>query len=543
MKFTASTLSVSRYFGKRERSRLRKAMRGYRILKSEGRLNNINSVQQLIARTALKPRKSAQSGLVFGAAVDSSELVVRQYLLSRLAGRKLNYSLLESAGRGKGKVSIACPKEWRTIMRSGGFNISETKSLVRWNGLIVLYWCFGLFKIFKNLLDPLSNRNSLERHPSNYAYFNGLVEANLPNSNNYNYSYNIITWYLGWAGRSRNVETVCHSVKSCGRQELGGAAMEYLPAPIPRLETIREVILYFVWSAQTVTTTLCHLLKGDWWSSMILSESALLAKIRIIPAEKLATEYLFSNSNTTYRPLWSYEAESAGSLVFLYFYSTNCEGFKRPEAYPPPDSQYLCITWTNYLVWDSFQHDFVRRVAGGKAVVKVVGPIWFSDSSRTNKDYPPNLVAVFDVQPARDSFYRTHCFEFDYYIPGIANRFLMEILEVCIEHDCKMALKRKRDIGNLAHPRYRKMIDDLVIDNNCICIESNVNAIRLIKESIAVISTPFTSTAILAQKLGKPSVYFDPLSLLQENDRGAHGIRVINDKNRLAEWLSLEVRH
>jgi polysaccharide biosynthesis PFTS motif protein len=54
-------------------------------------------------------------------------------------------------------------------------------------------------------------------------------------------------------------------------------------------------------------------------------------------------------------------------------------------------------------------------------------------------------------------------------------------------------------------------------------IEPDISAIRVIKKSYAVISMPFTSTALLGKQLGKSSIYYDPSGMVQKDDRAAHG--------------------
>ena len=69
-------------------------------------------------------------------------------------------------------------------------------------------------------------------------------------------------------------------------------------------------------------------------------------------------------------------------------------------------------------------------------------------------------------------------------------------------------------------------------------MDSDLSAIQVIESSIAVISMPFTSTALVARELGKPSVYYDSSGLLQKNDRGAHGIPILIGQDELKDWLS-----
>jgi polysaccharide biosynthesis PFTS motif protein len=71
-------------------------------------------------------------------------------------------------------------------------------------------------------------------------------------------------------------------------------------------------------------------------------------------------------------------------------------------------------------------------------------------------------------------------------------------------------------------------------------VEPEISAIRVIESSVAVISLPFTSTAIIAKEMGKPSIYYDPTGLLHKDDRAAHGITIISTRDELDNWLSFQ---
>jgi hypothetical protein len=51
---------------------------------------------------------------------------------------------------------------------------------------------------------------------------------------------------------------------------------------------------------------------------------------------------------------------------------------------------------------------------------------------------------------------------------------------------------------------------------------------------------PFTSTALVARNLGKPSYYYDPSGIIQKDDRAAHGIPVISGFAELQKILTME---
>lgn len=60
----------------------------------------------------------------------------------------------------------------------------------------------------------------------------------------------------------------------------------------------------------------------------------------------------------------------------------------------------------------------------------------------------------------------------------------------------------------------------------------------VLPEISCVISVPFTSTALIARNLGKPSCYYDPSELLASDDKAAHGIPVLLGKAQLEKWIA-----
>jgi polysaccharide biosynthesis PFTS motif protein len=59
----------------------------------------------------------------------------------------------------------------------------------------------------------------------------------------------------------------------------------------------------------------------------------------------------------------------------------------------------------------------------------------------------------------------------------------------------------------------------------------------LIKLSKASIHIPFTSTALISDYLNVPSVYYDPTSTIQNDDRGSQGIELVKGFVSLDNWL------
>ena len=102
-------------------------------------------------------------------------------------------------------------------------------------------------------------------------------------------------------------------------------------------------------------------------------------------------------------------------------------------------------------------------------------------------------------------------------------------------------LKQKRNVDvTTTHKQYLKYIKS--IEDEIVIIEPCISAIRIINKCQAVISLPFTSTAILGTKSGKPSIYYDPTSTIFKDDKAAHGIKVISGKNELQQWVNQTIK-
>jgi polysaccharide biosynthesis PFTS motif protein len=196
------------------------------------------------------------------------------------------------------------------------------------------------------------------------------------------------------------------------------------------------------------------------------------------------------------------------------------------------------MSWSYYLVWDQYQADFIGKVTKNKNHVKVVGPIWFSDNlSSINMPFVP--IAVFDIQPVRESLYKSYAIDFDFYTPSNAIQFLIDIRDVAKEMNIKFVVKRKREITKLAHPKYRSFFKELDTCYNYTSISSNASARKVIQNCKAVISMPFTSTALIGRDCNKFSIYYDPFSMLCKDDPAAHGIEILQGRKELRRWLCM----
>jgi len=513
-------------------------MRGYQLLKKSNQLGLIATVKNELTNTRFSKIDSNASRLFFGAGIAQAELIIRQYLLMRIGSFNLNKALLCSLGKKGSPVVYPMPKLWQNVVAKHGFSVAKIRCSLMWAGYVGFFCGQGVLSIVKQIY--LSLREAV--HPQlpalgRYAYFAGLGAGNLPQPCQDGHSHDIITWYIRWKERAEHLDACCHGITNVNACKVDGIPVVFNPYLIPPIDTFTGLVRFLAWALAAALRSVLDLFRGHWWHGILLTESTKAAMVRFQATDKLAKDYLFHNSATIYRPLWTYEAEKKGLRITSYFYATNLEGLKCRDEHPIQVNVWQAMNWPLYLVWNEYQADFMRRAVGKATNIKVVGPIWFQTSSVEMPELPAGSVAVFDVQPFRDSLYQIRGVPQEYYVPKTANQFLLDIHAVIRECGGAMVHKRKRNIGKMLHPKYKTLINTLAKADDVFSIEPETSAVRVIESCSAVISMPFTSTAILGREIGKPSVYYDPHGAVQKDDQAAHGIPILSGKDELRDWL------
>ena len=511
-------------------------MRGYRILRQAGRLDTLPLLMSDITQHRLKRPAGRFSHWIMGNATLSAEICLRQYLQLRLAGVHLNLSLLSSLASPCGLVIYPLPGEWQDILQAHGFKVARNRSTLLWFGYVTFLMVFGLVQCISILLTVRKSAKPEIDEPK-YAYFISLAASNLPLiTESEEGGWNIINWYLQWSDRPSAVREIRHGVRIVRPVRQDAIPILFQKTPVPPLE-IRAIANYLLWSIVAFAICVADMMRGRWWHSLLLNQAAISAQARMTSNNRLAQQYLFNNSGWLYRPLWTYELAAKDSECLLYFYSTNCEGFSRNGSPPIRFYGYASMNWPHYVIWDVPQADFVRRVALGSYTVSLAGEVWFSDAPIPLPSMSGPVLALFDVTPHRVSRYRSLGLGEEFYVPEVAVRLVADVIACAAALGVTVAWKRKRNIGKIIHPSYRNLAARVSENGSAEIVDADISASRLVAKSDIVISTPYTSTALLARNAGKPSAYYDPLSMLDQQDPGAHGIPVLSGTKELAAWI------
>lgn len=529
-----SRMALFQPFRRHLRRLLRTRLRGYRYLQRDGKQSLIYDINSALKVCKLVIPNERFSKVIFGAALEKAELIVRQQLASREGS--VTRALLFAAGQKESRVSLALPSEWLQAVESFGFLTNRFESFLSLYLAALKGLFFGSFQIMINLKNNFSFSIRSKLSVKNFIYFCDLVDTNLPQPVGNKHSYCVINWYLQWQGKRKDLHVIAHGVAGYSGSHIGATRLTYRKSPLPNLVGALSFIRYAFWAIKAISISAYDLLCGRWWHAMLLREASFAALVRYGDKRTLARQYFFHNSRF-HEPLWTYELQVHGSEAIHYWYSTNSEPLMRPNGSRPFNTHYSLSNWPRHLVWDEGQANFVRHYQENGSIIEVVGPIWFQDNGEELPKFSKPAVAVFDVQPVRDSFFRSLAVYVDFYTPKNSIAFFNDILAETPENKFSIIVKPKREIGSLLHVRYREFLKSFTSCRRIYVVDSGISVFRVIERADAAISFPFTSTALIAKSLGKPSVYFDPTATQVLNRISARGLEVLSNRLELRDWI------
>ena len=509
------------FFLKKARLKIRFIHKGYKTLKKTNQLDFLKKLNDLLARTKLMNThfsKTIQTTHL------NFELSARQYLYTRILEKPFNEAVLLSIGSGK-NLKYPLPKEWRIRLEEEGVKIDKLACSFLWVGYILKLWVINVIKGVISFFKLFRGYKDLKK----YVYFDHIAENSLPSNDKV---YTIVNWYLQWKNNIKKINSIVHSDESVTDYKYKNLNI-FFSDGLPQIKGFK-LVKYILWSLYLCFYSLLFIVNKP-YSSILLFEQLKLIRVKLSSKENIVSDALFNNTNAFYRPLWTYEAKKMGARILFYFYSTNIENFKTENGYSTQNPWHIA-TWPYFLIWDDFQKRFLERNEQFEAIKEKVGIIWYSSTCK-KLDIQKNAIAVFDITPYRLSHYFWRIKEPEYYIFNIIDLFLSDIQNVLSRNNFCMLHKMKR-VNKFADKRYVGGIKKLNTRLNYIEVDPNMDALHVIKKTMACISLPFTSTALIAKEEGKPSVYYDPTGTLQIDDRAAHGILILRGIGELNEWVN-----
>lgn len=279
----------------------------------------------------------------------------------------------------------------------------------------------------------------------------------------------------------------------------------------------------------------CSLFKPEFLS--IGDQLALAIKVELSDATTLPQYVFFSESDGIVRPIWTYLAEESGAHVIFLFFSN----FDSPLTLEGEDASYdafKCSTWSEFWVIDGFQRSRLQNALLTQNVqFRIVGTPWRADSHFMPKIPEGRLIAIFDNESHVDFYYWSSIVDYGFYGSKKDLDFLNDLVEVAERNNLILIHKPKREIGHKRSKDYEDLLASLENSSNYIRVHPDTSPERIIQRVDAVVSIPFTSTALIAKQLGKNSAFYDPTGLLSDKEPCLRDIPLFHNVSSIESWL------
>ena len=465
------------------------------------------------------------------------DLVTRQYFLNLFGNIRLEKVILYSIGSKSSIKFYPLHYQYASILKSEGIKVSYFWTTLSFWILIFGLWFRSFLKLVKTTIIFLVVKNKKITEP--YIYFDGLNIKNLPNQNNNKKSFDVITWYID---KFKPVTKIIgHNVKIKNKLKYNGYEIKYISdkLPIPK----NKLLLFFS-SLGLLFIYFIKIITGKWQFGLLSNELIEANRLNYINKNELAIKYLFPNSGTFYRPIWTYYAEDFGSEIISYFYST-FTNIKHPKYNDEGQAFFGLMSWPNYFVWDAHQKKMMSKYVFEKSKLHIVGPINFSGTDCGTLNKNKIKIAIFDSPPfnMKTTFGFSTSNEIGLNEANIHISFINEIIGYTKDSNINFFLKDKRIRDpKLEVQEYKKSLSKLNRSiKNLIILNGDISAASLIENCDIVISFPFTSTSVIGHHLNKPSCYYDPTGKLSKKDKARHNLPLLSNKIELYNWVSKNI--
>jgi polysaccharide biosynthesis PFTS motif protein len=257
-----------------------------------------------------------------------------------------------------------------------------------------------------------------------------------------------------------------------------------------------------------------------------------------VKTSDIPNDYLFNYSNIVYRPLWTYTAESKGSRIIYYNWSSSFPEFLTYHGYKPTDLGEKLFNYPITLQWSKEYADYLQSIYEPDVTeMKVCSPICFNDSNSSPPPKTKPTILVFDVSPPRRFFHDVNVPFLEYRTYSNGKLFLEDIYHAAVLNGYDIVWKAKRNFSMHHHKGYISFTEKFVQYPGVHLADPNISAFKLVQNADIVVSMPFTSTALIAHHFNKSSFYYDPIGLIMQADRGRNGIDLISGREQLLKYI------
>ena len=521
---------------KKIRSQKRAFIRAYHDRLREGKIEESSRILYDLINTPYHKKDMDLSDFSF---IKENDLksCTQQFLMVRVLDFEFIEQLTLALSRSNREIKHPLPPLWRKRLEEV-FKIkaNTNHNRILWIKFLSFWFLVGYFSGYYEWFKNFFSFKNDQFKDKESTYFHQLSKHNLPTKKKAGKIENntIISWF---ANRNKSAEKIFSNVEGVEVSKIYGHHLYGTSTPWPRLKIFSSIVLLVFWSISFFVKCLYKLIKGEFIFPLMARELMIAKLVENIDEKRLPKKYMFHNSGFFFRPLWTYIAQERGSRIILYYYSTSDLWLKTKKGDMNKYNPYHIMSWPEYWIWNEYQLNFLKRFLSYEFNYEIVGPTWFSSTDTNSLDVLPKKgIAIFDIEPCRDSYQFKVFYPVEYYSYLLSKEFINDLISISNKHNINLFFKRKRE-GIYRHKGYLKIINNLSKEKNVFVIEPGIAAKSLIEKSLATITMPFSTTANISQSFKRPSIYYDPINKTIQGDPAAHGIQIIHEKLALERWI------
>jgi len=455
-----------------------------------------------------------------------------------------------AAQKYKKSLLLACPYVALKFIKKNNFNVNFFNSIILWYIFILAHFSLGLFFAIKILLVNIITTNKKNYNDFTYCEMNySQEEISKFNKQSNIFFLNKIVDYFAIKNSKIIFGNIFFS-NSANKKNVNQIKSNLILSRhthLPYFDNLLQLVYFFTWLIFASFFVFILLLIGKWSYSLIFKDIIEDKIHRITSYKYIPSLYIRPFMGSFSKPLWTYYAEEKKMKAYLLFYSTNDTGYPTSTAIPADQSSRAQLKWKNYLVWDEYQGNTILKHASNNPIIHVLGPMLINVQSYEQKLLLQDIkyISVFDIAPKR----KIKSYLQGYYSMLYAkfmNQFLLDISDLSEKYNIQILHKPKRDLDKLssgksfyaANKSYNNLLNKINKRKYFSSMPVNFDLKYLVNNSLATISYPYTSVALISKELKKETIFYDPSLELLENKNFSHDLKLISGKQELDVWFS-----
>jgi polysaccharide biosynthesis PFTS motif protein len=505
------------------------------LLKSQGRLHELNDLKSALLENSIVYFKA-----IFSSRTANLNSLISigaiQFYFSRFLQIHFNKVYFNYFGSKKSNLTFPLPMHLINRIRNEGFALNTLYSIILFTAVVLIFWCKGVITFVQLFFNSIRNRSYQSINWQDSIFFDSLSPNNLGEREDL---FNIVSWVVNKHTNFPPFSCILHTCKGVDNYFYKGTQVRGVKSEFTSLSSGVDHLIFLCYFLFELFFSLGMLLVGRWKRAFMISETLKYYYFNLLSSENIARSYFFHQSSHVYRPLWTYKAEEKGSNIYFYLYATNIRDIipKGMQFQSRQSNFWQILTWSHLCVWTSSQIDFFNKnLLCSDYKIDLFGSIPFSDVNiDLNLDY--KYIAVFDVQPFRETRYSYLGIPYEYYNYDNSMKFLNDIKYIAQKLELKVILKRKRSANRYTCKKYLRRLNELIDNDSFLCIDSDVSAHRLIQKASCVITIPFSSTSLIANEMKIPACFYDSSGNIYHDCVYTSGIPFFSDLESLETWV------